>query len=76
MKNQQKIIQNSIPPQLAEPTHEKKTKTLKFTERDKIKIVREGINNELPLSTICYREGIGVDEYYRWLKNYLNKSFE
>ena len=76
MRNQQKIIRNSIMSYPAEPAREKKTKKLKFTEKDKIRIVREGISNELPLSTICYKEGISVDEYYRWLKNYLNKSFE
>jgi len=75
MRNQQEFIQNFIMPQSAEPAREKNPNKLKFAEEDKVRIVREGIRNKLPLSTICHREGISVDEYYRWLKNYLNNTF-
>ena len=35
---------------------------------EKIRIVMEGVRGDEPVSTICRREGIHSNLYYRWLK--------
>lgn len=38
---------------------------------EKIRIVMEGIRGDDPVSTICRREGIHSNLYYRWLKEFM-----
>jgi transposase len=43
----------------------------KFTAEDKIRIVMEGIRADEPVTTICRREGIHANIYYKWLKDFM-----
>ena len=38
----------------------------KFTSEEKIRIVLEGLRGEDSIATICRREGINPNLYYRW----------
>ena len=41
----------------------------RFTPEEKVRIVIEGIRGEMPISTLCRREGINASTYYKWLKS-------
>jgi transposase len=43
----------------------------KYTSEEKIRIVLEGLRGEESISTICRREGINANLYYRWSKDFL-----
>ena len=43
----------------------------KFTSEEKIRIVLEGLRGEESISTLCRREGINPNLYYRWSKGFL-----
>jgi len=43
----------------------------KFTSEKKIRIVLEGLRGEDSIVTICRREGINPNLYYRWSKGFL-----
>jgi transposase len=43
----------------------------KFTSEEKIRIVLEGLRGEESIATICRREGINPNLYYRWSKGFL-----
>ena len=43
----------------------------KFTSEEKIRIVLEGLRGEDSIATICRREGINPNLYYRWRKGFL-----
>ena len=43
----------------------------KFTTEEKIRIVLEGLRGEESIATICRREGINPNLYYRWSKSFL-----
>ena len=43
----------------------------KFTSEEKIRIVLEGLRGEDSIATICRREGINPNLYYRWSKAFL-----
>lgn len=43
----------------------------KFTSEEKIRIVLEGLRGEEGIATICRREGINPNLYYRWSKSFL-----
>ena len=43
----------------------------KFTSEEKIRIVLEGMIGEESIATICRREGINPNLYYRWSKSFL-----
>ena len=43
----------------------------KFTSEEKIRIVLEGLRGEDSIATICHREGINPNLYYRWSKGFL-----
>ena len=43
----------------------------KFTSEEKIRIVLEGLRGEDSIATICRREGINPNLYYRWSKGFL-----
>ncbi len=50
--------------------------TRQFTKRtflaeDKIRIVMEGIRGDDPVTTLCRREGIHANIYYKWLKDFM-----
>jgi len=44
----------------------------KFTSEEKIRIVLEGLKCEESIATICRREGINLNLYYRWSKSFLD----
>jgi transposase len=43
----------------------------KFTSEEKIRIVLEGLRGEESIATLCRREGINPNLYYRWGKGFL-----
>jgi transposase len=43
----------------------------KYSSEEKIRIVLEGLKGEESISTICRREGISPNLYYRWSKDFL-----
>jgi transposase len=43
----------------------------KYTAEEKIRIVLEGLRAEESISSICRREGINPNLYYRWSKDFL-----
>ena len=49
----------------------KKATKRKFTAEQKIRIVLEGLRNEVSVSEICRREGIANVTYYKWSKEFL-----
>lgn len=49
----------------------KKATRRKFTAEQKIRIVLEGLRNEVSVSEICRREGIANVTYYKWSKEFL-----
>jgi len=43
----------------------------KFSSEEKIRIVLEGLRGEESISSLCRREGIASNLYYRWSKDFL-----
>jgi len=43
----------------------------KFSSEEKIRIVLEGLRGEESIATVCRREGISPNLYYRWSKDFL-----
>ena len=43
----------------------------KFSAEEKIRIVLEGLRGEESISSLCRREGIVANLYYRWSKEFL-----
>ena len=43
----------------------------KFSAEEKIRIVLEGLRGEESISSLCRREGIAANLYYRWSKDFL-----
>ena len=43
----------------------------RFSAEEKIRIVMEGMRGEESISTLCRREGIAANLYYRWSKDFL-----
>ena len=43
----------------------------KYTAEEKIRIILEGLRGEVSLASICRREGISPNLYYRWSKDFL-----
>ena len=43
----------------------------KFSSEEKIRIVLEGLRGECSIAELCRREGINVNLYYRWSKDFL-----
>ena len=43
----------------------------KYSAEEKIRIVLEGLRGEESIATICRREGINSNMYYRWSKEFL-----
>ena len=48
----------------------KKTRR-RFSAEEKIRIVIEGLRGEESIASLCRREGIAADLYYRWSKEFL-----
>ena len=42
-----------------------------YTAEEKIQIVLEGLRGEISIAELCRREGIHVNLYYRWSKDFL-----
>ena len=43
----------------------------KYSAEDKIRIVLEGLRGEDSISSLCRKEGINANLYYRWSKDFL-----
>jgi transposase len=43
----------------------------KFSAEEKIRIVLEGLRGEVSIASLCRREGIAANLYYRWSKEFL-----
>jgi len=43
----------------------------RFSAEDKIRIVLEGLRGEESIATVCRREGIAANLYYRWSKEFM-----
>ena len=43
----------------------------KFSAEEKIRIVIEGLRGEESIASLCRREGIAANLYYRWSKEFL-----
>ena len=43
----------------------------RFSAEEKIRIVIEGLRGEESIATLCRREGIAANLYYRWSKDFL-----
>ena len=43
----------------------------KYSSEEKIRIVLEGLRGEDSISSICRREGINTNVYYKWSKDFL-----
>jgi transposase len=43
----------------------------RYAAEEKIRIVMEGIRGDEPVTTICRREGIHANLYYKWLKEFM-----
>lgn len=50
----------------------KKASKRKFTAENKIRIVLEGLRNEISVADLCRREGIATVTYYKWSKEFLD----
>ena len=75
MSDLQPKAQNQ-PPAIAEHTTQlirrvRQATRKRSTAEEKIRIVMEGIRGDDPISTICRREGIHANMYYKWLKNFM-----
>lgn len=44
---------------------------LPFSAEDKIRVVLEGLHNEISVSDLCKREGISSVLYYSWLRDFM-----
>ncbi len=43
----------------------------KFSSKEKIRIVLDGLRREYSVAELCRREGINANLYYRWSKEFL-----
>ena len=43
----------------------------RFPTEDKIRIVMEGVREEVSIAELCRREGIHPTNYYKWLKDFM-----
>ena len=46
--------------------------SLPFTAEDKIRIVLQGFQNQIPVSDLCKREGISPALYYSWVNHFID----
>lgn len=44
------------------------------TEEEKIRIVIEGIRNEISVNELCCREGIDTNLFYKWSREYMETN--
>ena len=51
--------------------HTRRVTRRRFAPEEKVRIVIEGIRGEIPISTLCRREGIRSNVYYKWLKDFM-----
>jgi len=53
-----------------------KNTELSYTKNDKMRILSEGIQNELEFSAVCDREGIDEKLFYDWCVDFLKTDHE
>jgi transposase len=46
----------------------------KYNSEEKIRIVLEGLRDEESIATICRREGINTNLYYKWSKDFMESG--
>jgi len=67
-----KGVQMSSKVKVESVVREIKRKTRKrYSAEEKIRIVLEGLRGEESIATICRREGIAPNLYYKWSKDFL-----
>ena len=81
MSTLQPKAQNTTPIPSNEPTTQlirrvRQATRKRYTAEEKIRIVMEGIRGDDPISTLCRREGIHVNMYYKWLKSFMEAGKE
>ncbi len=52
----------------------KRASRKRFTLEDKIRLVLEGLRNEISISELCRREGVATVTYYKWSKAFLDSG--
>ena len=52
----------------------KRASRKRFTSEDKIRLVLEGLRNEISISELCRREGVATVTYYKWSKAFLDSG--
>lgn len=50
----------------------KKATKRRYTAEQKIRIVLEGLRNEITVKELCRREGLPTVTYYKWSKEFLD----
>ena len=45
---------------------------LPFSDEDKIRVVLEGFQNQIPVSDLCKREGLSPTIYYFWVNDFID----
>jgi len=65
MKQKQKKTAESIVKEIKRHTRRK------FNSEEKIRIVIEGLRGEDSIASLCRREGINPNLYYRWSKDFM-----
>lgn len=43
----------------------------RYTAEEKIRIVMEGLRKEIRASELCRREGLSIQTYYTWVKDFM-----
>ena len=62
---------------MSNPSPEKSVKTIhrrirgKYSAKEKIRIVLQGLRGEDSIAELCRREGLNQNVYYRWSKEFL-----
>ena len=46
----------------------------RYSAKEKIRIVLEGLRGEASIAELCRREGISQNLYYRWSKEFLGEA--
>ena len=65
-----KVSSESVVKDIRRRTHKK------YSSEEKIRIVLDGLRGEDSISSLCRREGIPANLYYRWSKDFLEADRE
>ena len=62
-------MSNNSPGKLVKAIHRRTRR--KYSAKEKIRIVLEGLRGEDSIAELCRREGLNQNVYYRWSKEFL-----